>query len=172
MEILVTRTQRAPNFTLSTWAVDQVHECVGVELPVLPPCPGGIHAVPEGRYRVFITRSTRFSQLAGHDVFKPLLQDLPGRTTLLHGKPLNDCGIRIHSGNVVNGYPVGHPQGPKSAVYDPQDPLRNDSLGCLLAGLAYWQGRGVSGSQAAANRLQAKIAAALGRGEKVFITIK
>lgn len=48
----------------------------------------GKTAIPAGRYRVIINRSNRFSKLAGHDVFLPLLLDVPDYE-----------GVRIHSGN-------------------------------------------------------------------------
>ncbi len=45
-------------------------------------------AIPTGVYEVIINRSNRFSQLAGHDVFLPLLIGVPGYE-----------GVRIHGGN-------------------------------------------------------------------------
>lgn len=45
-------------------------------------------AIPRGRYEITITKSERFSKLAGHDVFLPLLNGVP-----------NFSGIRIHPGN-------------------------------------------------------------------------
>lgn len=45
-------------------------------------------AIPYGRYEVVITRSNRFSKMAGHDVFLPELLNVPGY-----------AGVRIHPGN-------------------------------------------------------------------------
>lgn len=48
----------------------------------------GLTAIPYGRYEIIISRSVRFSKLAGHDVFLPELLNVPGY-----------AGARIHSGN-------------------------------------------------------------------------
>lgn len=48
----------------------------------------GVTAIPYGNYEVIISRSVRFSQLAGHDIFLPELLNVPGY-----------AGVRIHSGN-------------------------------------------------------------------------
>lgn len=48
----------------------------------------GLTAIPYGRYEVIISKSTRFSKLAGYDVFLPELLNVPGY-----------LGVRIHSGN-------------------------------------------------------------------------
>ena len=100
------------------------------------------------------------------------LTDLPGHTTLFHGKPINDCGIRLHGGNVVNSIPVGQEGGPKPGPYDVNDQKRTDSDGCPLAGTAWGaDGKSTTGSQAALAPLQAKVQAALDRGEAVTLTI-
>lgn len=48
----------------------------------------GETAIPKGKYKVIINRSNRFSQLAGKDVFLPLLLNVPEYE-----------GVRIHGGN-------------------------------------------------------------------------
>lgn len=48
----------------------------------------GETCIPYGRYQVVVTKSARFSQLLGHDVYLPLLLNVPGYD-----------GIRIHTGN-------------------------------------------------------------------------
>ncbi len=45
-------------------------------------------AIPYGHYKVVVTKSNRFSQMAGHDVYLPLLLNVKGYE-----------GIRIHKGN-------------------------------------------------------------------------
>ena len=48
----------------------------------------GKTAIPYGEYDLIINRSARFSARAGHDIFLPLLLNVP-----------NFDGVRIHSGN-------------------------------------------------------------------------
>lgn len=48
----------------------------------------GATCIPLGRYEIIITRSPKFSDAAGHDVFLPLLVGVPGFE-----------GVRIHPGN-------------------------------------------------------------------------
>ncbi len=48
----------------------------------------GETAIPYGEYQIIISKSNRFSQLLGHDVFLPELLNVPGYQ-----------GVRIHSGN-------------------------------------------------------------------------
>jgi hypothetical protein len=50
----------------------------------------GQTAIPRGTYGLTVTRSVRFSAKAGHDVFLPLLADVPGFS-----------GVRIHGGNTA-----------------------------------------------------------------------
>jgi hypothetical protein len=47
-----------------------------------------VTAIPAGRYKVIVTKSVRFSKEAGHDVYLPLLVNVPGYD-----------GVRIHPGN-------------------------------------------------------------------------
>ena len=96
MEILVSRGPSARGATIGQLSIGGVHECYTLEDEVRE-VPGepvekwkvkGETAIPEGRYRVLITRSNRFSEAAGHDVLTPELQNVPGFS-----------GIRIHKGN-------------------------------------------------------------------------
>ena len=48
----------------------------------------GKTAIPYGRYKIVVTKSERFSKLANHDVYLPLLLNVPGFE-----------GVRCHSGN-------------------------------------------------------------------------
>lgn len=48
----------------------------------------GKTCIPYGKYRVIITKSESFSTKAGHDVYLPLIMNVPGYS-----------GIRIHKGN-------------------------------------------------------------------------
>jgi hypothetical protein len=82
--------QRRPSFqhaTIGTLHVDG-YTCFTLEDEVREVKIDGQTAIPAGTYKVSITRSNRFSKLAGHDVFLPLLIDVPGFE-----------GVRIHGGN-------------------------------------------------------------------------
>jgi hypothetical protein len=173
LTLFVQRDLSQPNFMCSHWLVDNQPECVGLELPLMPYVPGGLHAIPAGQYQVTYTKSARFSRLVGHDVFLPLILDLPERTTptLFNGVPLNDCGIRIHGGNVVNSIPVGRPGGPQS-TYNENDPNRTDSDGCLLVGTSFGaDGKSLVCSQDALRPLVDKIAAAYAAQQVISLTI-
>lgn len=172
MNLTVNRFDKGSNWTRSLLAVDGVPECKILELPLVPLVPGGIFAIPAGEYQVVITRSPRFSARAGRDVLLMRLLDLPGHTTRFHGKHIDDCGILIHGGNVVNSILVGQKGGPKPGPYDVSDPNRTDSDACLLAGSAWGaDGKSTTGSRNALGPLQAKVQAALDRGEAVTLTI-
>ena len=172
MHLTLKRFDKGSNWTRSLLAVDGKPECKILELPVTPLVAGGIFAIPAGTYAVTIDRSNRFSARAGHDVYLIHITDLPGHTTLFHGKPLSECGIRLHGGNVVNSIPVGFLGGPQPGPYDVNDAHRTDSDGCLLAGTDWGvDGKSTTGSQAALAPLQAKVQAALNRGEAVTLTI-
>lgn len=173
MHLVITRFDKGLNWTRSLLSVDGVAQCKVLELPLVPLVPHGIFAIPAGNYRVVIDRSTRFSARAGHDVYLMHVLDLPGHTTLFHGQPIDECGIRIHGGNVVNSIPVGQKGGPKPGPYDVNDPNRTDSDACLLAGTAWGtDNKSTTGSQAALAPLQAKVQAALHRGEQVTLTVQ
>jgi len=136
--------------------------------------PGGLYAIPAGQYQVQYTRSERFSILAGQDIWLPVVLDLPvcATPTLFHGKPIDDCGIRIHGGNVVNSILWGQPGGPASPVYNVNDPNRTDSEGCLLVGIAFGSDdKSLLESQAALRPLVTKIANACDNGVSITLTI-
>lgn len=74
--------------TISELYVDGVKECYVLEDTVREVKIKGLTAIPAGVYKVIVTKSERFSRMAGHDVYLPLLLNVPGFE-----------GIRIHSGN-------------------------------------------------------------------------
>ena len=113
MQMTLQRQPSADGATIGELSIEGQHECWTCEdvvrlihtsgcaihnAPALPPGPcdcglvgtkvPGQTAIPAGRYRVIVNRSERFSRLAGHDVFLPLLLDVPGFE-----------GVRIHTGN-------------------------------------------------------------------------
>lgn len=88
MELKLHREQFTEKSTIGTLYVDDVTECYTLEDTVREHKIPGITAIPYGRYKVIVTKSERFSRLAGHDVYLPLLLNVP-----------NYDGVRIHSGN-------------------------------------------------------------------------
>ena len=91
MELLLRRHIFTPKTTIGDLFVDGRFECYVLEDRYRPPPEPkvfGETAIPNGRYEVRITRSPRFSAMAGHDVFLPLLVNVPGYE-----------GVRIHPGN-------------------------------------------------------------------------
>jgi hypothetical protein len=172
MKVLLQRFDATAYCTRSRLFVDTAPQCVFLELPLKPLVPGGLFAIPAGTYQLIVNQSTRFSALAGHPVYLPLLLDLPGHTTLFHGRPLNDCGIRQHGGNVVNSIPQGQPGGPQPGPYNVNDPHRTDSIGCQLAGTAFGSDhRSTVSSRAALGPYQALLQAAQDRGEAITLTV-
>lgn len=172
MNVRVARFEATPYCTRSTLTVDGVAQAVILELPLVPLVAGGTFAFPPGAYQLVVNRSNRFSLIAGHDVILPLIQDLPGRTTLFHGRPVNECGLRQHGGNVVNSIPVGQKGGPKPGPYDVNDPNRTDSEGCQLLGVAFGADRrSTVSSRAALAPYLAKLLAAQARRESIFLTV-
>lgn len=172
MKLAIDRFDKGANWMRSNLTVDGVAQCKILELPPKPLVPGGIFAIPAGTYRIVIERSPRFSARAGHNVFLMRLLDLPSHTTLFHGKPIDECGILLHGGNVVNSIPVGQKGGPRPGPYDVNDPNRTDSDACLLAGSGWGaNNRSTTGSRVALEPLQAKVQAALNRHEPVTLTI-
>lgn len=81
MELALKRKWADSVATEGELTIDGNFECYTLELP-----PG--HCIPDGRYAISIERSPRFSAMAGHDVFKPRLHDVPGFD-----------GVLIHEGN-------------------------------------------------------------------------
>lgn len=88
MEILQTRKIFTDKSTISTVSLDGLPECFFLEDVVREVKIPGVTAIPYGRYKVIVTKSNRFSQLAGKDVYLPLFLKVPGFE-----------GVRIHSGN-------------------------------------------------------------------------
>lgn len=100
MEILLTRTKFTEHSTTGSLCVDGVYECHTIEdvdrgldqsmsiEEINKHKMFGVTCIPYGRYEVIVTKSERFSQMAGHDVYLPLLLNVPGFG-----------GIRIHKGN-------------------------------------------------------------------------
>lgn len=90
LELKLVREPSANGFTLGRLSIAGEHQCFTCEDVVRPAgqkVPGET-AIPAGRYRIIVNRSERFSKAAGHDVFLPLLLDVP-----------NFEGVRIHTGN-------------------------------------------------------------------------
>ena len=172
MQVLVQRFDANPYCTRARWIIDGVVKCLGLELPLTPLVPGGLRALAAGHYKIIVNQSNRFTELAGHPVILPLILDLAGNTTIFNGKPLIECGIRQHGGNVVNSIPEGQPGGPKPGRYDLNDPNRTDSIGCMLAGTAWGaDNRSTTGSRAALAPYMAQLLAAQNRKEAIFLTI-
>jgi len=92
MLITLQREQSANGWTLGKLAVDGRFQCYTCEDVVRPAGEKiyGQTAIPAGRYRVIVTRSDRFSRMAGREVRLPLLVGVIGFE-----------GIRIHSGNTA-----------------------------------------------------------------------
>ncbi len=89
MEMTLTRTAKRKNYTIGALNIDDEYFCDTLEptwRDLGPSCPGhkiaGRTAIPEGRYPVVITWSSKFGQ------WLPLLLHVP----LFEG-------IRIHAGN-------------------------------------------------------------------------
>ncbi len=115
-DVVIMRLQRSPSAndaTIGDLTIEGEHQaytcedvirlshtsdCAVHSAPAMPPAPcncgvvgvkvPGKTAIPAGMYRVIVNRSERFSRLAGHDVFLPLLLDVP-----------RFDGVRIHTGN-------------------------------------------------------------------------
>lgn len=86
MQLTLIREPSAHGCTIGRLSIDGVLECYTCEdvtRPGQPKVPGET-AIPEGRYQVVITDSTRFKRPL------PLLLDVPGFT-----------GVRIHPGNTA-----------------------------------------------------------------------
>ena len=90
MDLVLTRIQFTPKFTIGFLTINGIFECFTCEdtvrervgVPVEQWKIKGETAIPYGRYKVIINMSPRFKR------FLPLLIDVPGFT-----------GIRIHIGN-------------------------------------------------------------------------
>ncbi len=119
MELLVQRDPSTDGVTIGKLYVDGVFECFVLEDQVREG-PKVLHetAVPQGRYRVVITRSNRFQRML------PLLLDVPGFS-----------GIRIHAGNfavdTAGCLLVGQGRGVRSII---QSRLAMEALQPKIAG--------------------------------------
>ena len=90
MELILERKIFTDNSTIGEMLVGGVHECWILEDKVRENEPKifGKTAIPYGVYKVIVTKSERFSKMAGHDVYLPLLLHVDGFE-----------GVRTHSGN-------------------------------------------------------------------------
>jgi|TARA_R110002020_G_scaffold123083_1_gene279184 hypothetical protein len=137
MTIYVNRDDCTPNRTLGRMHFEDGFRCHTLEDPMREgEKVYGNTAIPNGTYRVTITRSKRFHKMM------PLLHAVP-----------NFGGVRIHCGNNTE-----------------------DTSGCILVGMARnpdadAEGLQLLSSRDAMNEVQPRIAAALARGEEVWIDI-
>ncbi|MDO7877373.1 DUF5675 family protein [Hymenobacter sp. ASUV-10] len=109
MHLTLTRTTFTEESTIGELFVDGKFECYVLEDVVRQPGQAkvwGKTAIPTGKYQVRITYSNRFRRRL------PLLVNVAGGAIQFGGRRIDDCGVRIHSGNT-------------SA----------DTEGCLLVGL-------------------------------------
>ncbi|MGI4864620.1 MAG: DUF5675 family protein [Janthinobacterium lividum] len=147
MVISIIRKPSAKGATLSTWYVNDVQQCVGIEDVVRAPSEAkvfGKTAIPAGTYRVVVTPSARFKRRL------PLLVNVSGGTIRFGSNLIDDCGVRIHPGNTAA-----------------------DTEGCLLPGSAFGaDGASVTASRVAFDRLFARIEQAVAMQEPITLTIK
>lgn len=108
MHLDLKRTTFTKESTIGELFVDGVFECYVCEDPVRPAGVKiyGKTAIPAGEYRLRVTYSNRFRRLL------PLLVNVPSGQIRFGDKLIDDCGVRIHSGNTAA-----------------------DTEGCLLVGL-------------------------------------
>lgn len=109
MHLTLKRTMLTKESTIGELSADGVFECYVLEDVVRKPGEVkvfGKTAIPVGTYRVLVTFSTRFQRRL------PLLVNVPGGDIRFGGRRIDDCGVRIHSGNTAA-----------------------DTEGCLLVGL-------------------------------------
>ena len=147
MHLDLKRTTFSKESTIGELFVDGAFECYVLEDVVRQPGEAkvfGKTAIPAGTYQVKVTYSNRFRRLL------PLLVNVAGGNIQFGGRRIDECGVRIHSGNKPE-----------------------DTEGCLLPGTRLGaDGRSVEASRVAFDALFAKINAALAGGEKVTLTIK
>ncbi|AWM31354.1 DUF5675 family protein [Hymenobacter nivis] len=109
MRLELHRTTFTKESTIGELSVDGVFECFVCEDPVRPvgaPKVFGKTAIPAGIYAVRVTYSNRFLRRL------PLLVNVPDGDIHFGDLLIDDCGVRIHSGNTAA-----------------------DTEGCLLVGL-------------------------------------
>lgn len=82
--------QFTENSTIGNLTTDGVFECfiLGDKFRDNEPKVFGKTFIPLGHYKILVTKSDRFSKLAGKDVYLPILLNVPGFE-----------GVRIHPGN-------------------------------------------------------------------------
>lgn len=152
MKLELKRRPSANGCTIGQLFIDGQPAAVTLEDVVRPaaaPKVYGQTAIPAGSYRVIVNKSTRFSAKAGHDVFLPLLLNLPGGDIHFGGQLIDDCGVRIHVGNAPS-----------------------DTDGCLLVGtVAAPDGASILNSRIAFAAVFARIQAAINAGQQVTLTI-
>ena len=152
MNIEIKRRPSAHGCTIGDLFVNGVPQCVTLEDVVRPgtaPKVYGQTAIYAGQYRIVVNKSLRFSAKAGHDVFLPLLLNLPGRDIHFGGQRIDDCGVRLHCGNT-----------------------QYDSSGCILVGSSVAPDQAsICDSRLAFAPLFAKIQAAIKAGQQVILTI-
>lgn len=152
MQLLIKRHPSANGCTIGDLFIDGQHQGVTLEDVVRPaaaPKVYGQTAIPAGQYRVIVNRSTRFSASAGHDVFLPLLLNMPGADIHFGGQRIDDCGVRIHPGNFAT-----------------------DTLGCILVGTqAAADGKSIENSRIAFSVVLIKIQKAIAAGQSVTLTL-
>jgi len=88
MELILERKELNDKSTIGELSINGVTECYILEDAVRDIKIDSKTAIPYGRYKIIVTKSVRFSKMAGHDVYLPLLLNVPGYE-----------GVRIHSGN-------------------------------------------------------------------------
>lgn len=88
MELILERKDLNDKSTIGELSINGVTECFILEDTVRDVKIDGKTAIPYGRYKIIVTKSNRFSKMAGHDVYLPLLLNVP-----------NYEGVRIHTGN-------------------------------------------------------------------------
>lgn len=92
LELNLLRDPSGPVATIGQITIAGAHACYTCEDVVRPIGQkiAGETAIPEGRYRIIVNRSERFSRLAGREILLPLLLDVPWFS-----------GVRIHPGNTA-----------------------------------------------------------------------
>lgn len=88
MELILERKELNDKSTIGELSINGIPECFVLEDSVRDIKIDGKTAIPYGRYKIVVTKSNRFSKMAGHDVYLPLLLNVP-----------NYEGVRIHTGN-------------------------------------------------------------------------
>ena len=109
MHLDLKRTTFTKESTIGELFVDGAFECYVLEDVVRGASEAKVHgrtAIPAGNYRLRVTYSNRFRRLL------PLLVNMPGGNIRFGDRRIDDCGVRIHSGNTAA-----------------------DTEGCLLVGL-------------------------------------